>query len=511
MKNIVLCTVAALTFGLPAFATDSTPSIPSTTTLPEVSVNAIDPVAFRGLSSGAFLLRRESTNDDLAIDIVLSGSATNGVDYATVPTTVTIPAGFFTLGVPINPIGTAFADQSVTLTIKTNANYVLDHPSHASVTIKANAYEDQPPVVSITSPADNTGIPSHTDLVITADASDPNDSVKKVSFYAGDRFLGSLTTSPYTLTWSNVPPGNFSLFARAEDKFGKSTLSSPVHISATNPPPSTSSVTLTAPASGASFGPGSTIGLAATVTGANVVKSVSFYSGDTLLGSDDTAPYTFDWLKVPPGHYTLRAKVTDTGGAVATSDPVKVTVTNGIPKVTLTAPADHAIIPGPTDITVSADASETGGTISKVTFYGDTKSLGSMTTAPYSVTWTNVAPGKHIILATATDSYGAFTSSAITITVSNPPPTVKLTAPADASTFTAPATFDLTADAIDSDGIKYVSFWVGDRRLGADTTAPYSLTVSNLPPGSYTFRAHVVDSYGERAISDPVKVTVTKP
>src|SRR3954453_9509604 len=108
MKTVyILSTVAALAVNLGMFAADGDPVAdnPSNSTVPVVSVNASDPVAFRGLSSGAFLLHRDGTNGDLAVNILLSGTAANGVDYTTIPGTVTIPAGFFSVRLAVNPLG----------------------------------------------------------------------------------------------------------------------------------------------------------------------------------------------------------------------------------------------------------------------------------------------------------------------------------------------------------------------------------------------------------------------
>jgi hypothetical protein len=517
MKMIrFVATAAVLAFGVSAFAdgdADNSQKAP-TSDLQQVSVNASDPVAFRGLSSGAFIVHRDDTNKDLTIKLAAGGSAVSGTDYQPLPGSVTIPAGFYSVGLTVNPLGGASAapTRGVTLSILEDPAYEVGRPSKATVEIKGNVYEDQAPVVSITSPPDNSSFLSHTALTITADASDAdaNDAVAKVSFYANDRFLGSTSTKPYSVTWDNLPPGSFSLFARAEDQLGKSSLSTAVHITVTNPPPSTAKVALSAPTAGNSFSAGANITLEAKVTSANPVKSVSFYSGDKLLGTDDTEPYSFTWNNVSPGHYTLRAKVLGTDGSSASSESVKITVNNILPKVSILTPEDKAIVGGPKDIEIKADASDTDG-IAKVMIYGDGKALGSVTAPPYIVTWPNVAPGKHVIIATAFDAFGGFSSAAATITVTNPLPKVSITSPAEGANFTAPGTIEIKADASDDDPLQYVSFWVGDRRLGTDTTAPYSFTVDKLEPGTYTLTAHAIDKFGQRSLSAPVKVTVAKP
>jgi predicted phage tail protein len=95
--------------------------------------------------------------------------------------------------------------------------------------------------------------------------------------------------------------------------------------------------------------------------------------------------------------------------------------------------------------------------------------------------------------------------------VTNPLPTVNITSPADGAAFAPGAPIEIKADANDADGLQYVSFWAGDRRLGTDTTMPYSFTVDHLEPGTYTLTAHAIDKFGQRGVSGPVKITVNKP
>ena len=53
-----------------------------------------------------------------------------------------------------------------------------------------------------------------------------------------------------------------------------------------------------------------------------------------------------------------------------------------------------------------------------VEFRDGTSVLGRDTSAPYSYTWRNVPPGKHILSVRATDNRGAVTTSApVNITV----------------------------------------------------------------------------------------------
>ena len=93
--------------------------------------------------------------------------------------------------------------------------------------------------------------------------------------------------------------------------------------------------------------------------------------------------------------------------------------------IALTAPANGSTFTAPATITVSANASVTNGTITKVDFYAGSTIVGTDTTAPYSVAWNNVAAGSYTLKAVATDSASVTTTSStvsITVTTSPPPP-----------------------------------------------------------------------------------------
>lgn len=92
-------------------------------------------------------------------------------------------------------------------------------------------------------------------------------------------------------------------------------------------------------------------------------------------------------------------------------DSVVVTTTNPSPVVNITSPLNNSVISDSSAITITANASDSNGNITKVDFYNGTQLLGTDTTAPYSFVWTNVGGGKYNILAKATDNQGAVTTS----------------------------------------------------------------------------------------------------
>jgi hypothetical protein len=106
---------------------------------------------------------------------------------------------------------------------------------------------------------------------------------------------------------------------------------------APNVPPAAS---ITSPANGATFTAPATINISADASDADgSVAQVDFYNGATLLATDTTAPYSFQWSGVAVGSYTLAAKATDNLGASTASAPVAVTVNAGVPTVLVAANA----------------------------------------------------------------------------------------------------------------------------------------------------------------------------
>ena len=97
----------------------------------------------------------------------------------------------------------------------------------------------------------------------------------------------------------------------------------------------------------------------------------------------------------------------------------------GAPVVTLSVPVTGSFVAG-TNITLSATASDVGGSITKVEFFrGGTTLIGTDTSNPYSVVWNNVSKGKYNLTAKATDNSSLSTTSAVvTITVTNSPNSV---------------------------------------------------------------------------------------
>jgi hypothetical protein len=89
-------------------------------------------------------------------------------------------------------------------------------------------------------------------------------------------------------------------------------------------------VAFTNPTESSQFTAPATVSMAVTATDTDgSVSHVDFFSNDSLIHSEWTAPYEFDWTDVAAGNYTLRAVAYDNDGNTA-SDTIQIEVESSV-------------------------------------------------------------------------------------------------------------------------------------------------------------------------------------
>ncbi len=378
-----------------------------------------------------------------------------------------------------------------------------------TVTVKENNL----PTVTITNPAEGTTGIAPADFVIKANASDSDGNISKVEFYEGTTLLGTSTTSPYSYIWKNIPTGTYKVTAKATDNLNASVVSPEVTlIVKDNVPPI---VSISNPSNGVTVIAPANFSIKANANDTDgSISKVEFYEGSNLLGVATTSPYTFEWTYVTAGNYLLTAKAYDNLNAVTVSSSISVTVKeNSLPTVNISSPFNGTSAIAPANFTITANASDSDGNISKVEFYNGTNLIASKTSPPYTYDWKGILAGTYTITAKAYDNLNAFTvSSEVTITVKdNVLPIVSITTPVNGTTAIAPANFTIKVNASDSDGsITKVEFYEGTKLLGEDRDNPYTFDISSLSPGVYIYTAKAYDDLSATTTSSEVKVTVNQ-
>ena len=215
-----------------------------------------------------------------------------------------------------NPIQTAVGGQAASITAQNVINNVA-------------AINNQPPVVSISSPTKSTSFITPATITIDANASDPDGSVTKVEFYNGTSRLGEFTSAPYSYTWKEVEAGTYSITAAATDNKGLRTVSTAVTVvvekSATvvNQLPS---VSIKIPNEKKPRKHDNVVIIAEASDPDGTISKVELKSGNVTIAETTTAPYVFTLQNVDTGNYVITATATDNLGAVSTSDAIELRV-----------------------------------------------------------------------------------------------------------------------------------------------------------------------------------------
>lgn len=160
-SETVVCTISAgtgyqlgsSTVATVTIADAATPPPPPPPTLPSVTISATDASASEaGPDNGTFTITRSgSTSASLTVNYSVGGSATNGTDYNSIPTTATIPAGSASTTVTVVPKADSVNEgtETVLLSVSANSAYQVGSPSSATVNIANSGTTTTLPAVSV--------------------------------------------------------------------------------------------------------------------------------------------------------------------------------------------------------------------------------------------------------------------------------------------------------------------------------------------------------------------------
>ncbi len=504
-------------------------------------ITATQPNAAEGGSNGTFTITKYggSYTNDITVRYAISGTASNGVDYVTLPGFVTIPRTSTNATITVQPIDDSLAEptETVILTLlPANDGSVYSFGSQPSATVYIADNDAPTPVVQLLQPTNGASFAYPANVLLQAQATDSL-GVSRVYFLNGTNVITSLTNATtggiYSAIWTNPAPGTYPLSAKALGTYDKQSTSTPVTITITGtlPPPV---VTITAYRAQCVESPTTS----STNTGVFLVSrnGQTNNSLTVFYGISGTASNGVDYTTLPgsatipagslstsvlvvpiddnlvEGTETVVLSLTDSpiagpGIVYTIGSPSSATVSildndtnppppNIPPTVHITSPTNGAAFTAPTNIHLYATAADLDGHVVTVQYFVGNTGLGivtntqtSSTTNLSSLYWSNVVAGSYTLTAVATDNSGAQTTSEpINISVITPPPpptnvppTVRITNPTNNSTFISPATVRFYALANDSDGhVVSVEFFAGDTSLGVTTNAyPVTGTTSN--------------------------------
>ena len=190
-----------------------------------------------GTLAGSVTIRRDSAADrPLTVSLMVGGSASPGVDYATLADP-TIPAGATEVTLAVVPVDDTIVEnnETVTVTLRAGAGYVVGSPAAAAVTIVSDDVAPDLAVTAVTAPAraapgaaivvtdttrnQGTGAAPHSQTTFLLsrdallDASDTLLGSREIAAIA----VGATSTGSATVVLPEpLTVGNYFLFAKAD-------------------------------------------------------------------------------------------------------------------------------------------------------------------------------------------------------------------------------------------------------------------------------------------------------
>jgi hypothetical protein len=211
------------------------------------------------------------------------------------------------------------------------------------------------------------------------------------------------------------------------------------------------------------------------------------------------------------GSYTV--VVRNASGSLV-SDPAVLTVQPVVlplPRVAFIEPANGSRFLANTAVNVAVDAAVSNATISEVDFFLGTNLVGKVTSSPFTLVLTNLAPGAYQLTAAATASTGTSNSAVVSFTVLEPL-SVRITQPTGGQKFPLGTNILLQAAIpANTPAVSTVDFFAGDTLVGEATGPTFTFDWIPAAPGDFMLTAVAADEFGETATSLPVPVRVFIP
>ena len=382
------------------------------------------------------------------------------------------PAGPFTRLNSQLVSGTSYSDPAPAVgtnwymvrAIKLETTFSGTFSNASQGTFQAVTVSGTGPSVSLIGPSNNCviGTPNGAPASVTLTAA-ASSSVAKIEFFVNGSKVGEDTTigpitapsmtdtsgpsiQGYSLAWTAPGPGNYSVRAVATDLSGNSTSTDPatLELRPLLPPQITATLTsaatlnagdkFTLDVSTASPTPSDQVAKVQLLVGGSVVAErktteleYDFISSINFENNVQHWPYRLAFVGTQPGVYQLIARSITNFGMTADAAPIQVTVigSSGGPSVSITSPSNgtQVLVGSSTPVQVNATTSAPNDFVAKVDLNVNGAKSDTSTTAPFTTTFRPTSAGVYALTAVATNSTGqTATSTAISVTVVNPPP-----------------------------------------------------------------------------------------
>ncbi|MHA1945852.1 MAG: Ig-like domain-containing protein [Candidatus Hodarchaeales archaeon] len=373
-------------------------------------------------------------------------------------------------GAPITDTGLISGLSVGTYTLVVEATDVYGNVGTAE-TVFFYLVDTIPPVVTITSPSNDTSFEFGSDVSYTYTVSDLSGTSVVVKLngapIADSGLLSSLLVGPYVLTVEATDL--YSNFGFDEVTFFVQDTTLPT-------------VDITSPVNASTFEFGTDVSYTYTVTDLSSTSVIVKLNGVPVPDSGILTSLTV-------GTYTLIVEATDAYGNVGVAETVFFYLVDTIPPVvTITSPANDSTFEFGSDITYTYTVSDLSGTSIVVKLNGAPIADGGLLSG--------LAVGTHVISVEATDIYSNFGFDSVTMfVVDTTSPVIDITSPVNATYFEFGSDVNYDYSVTDLSGTSVVV-----RLNGAPISDSGLLT--SLSVGTYTLTVEATDSYSNIGIEE---------
>jgi len=353
------------------------------------------------------------------------------------------------------------------------------------------------PTVAITLPTDGATFTAPATIGVAATASDSDGTIASVEFFVNGTSLGVDNTAPYSTTTGGIGAGTYTFTAVATDNSGGTTTSAAVTVTVTaianrfNVALASNGGIATASSSlGVPYGPSGAIN--GDRRGLNWGNGGGWNDGTPNAGPDwlevaFNGPKTIDEINV----FSMQDNYTA---------PIEPTLTTTFTLWGLRG-FDVQYWTGTAWQTVP------GGSVTLNDRVWRQFLIAPVTTSRIRISVTAALNSYARII--EVEAWGI---SAPVTPPPNTPPTVSITAPSAGAAFNEPAAISISANAADSDGsVSSVAFFANGAPIGTSTVAPFGITWSNVPAGTYALTAVATDNLGLATTSAAISIVVNAP
>ncbi|MCX8155224.1 MAG: Ig-like domain-containing protein [Verrucomicrobiae bacterium] len=322
-----------------------------------------------------------------------------------------------------------------------------------------------------------------------------------VQWFVDDAPYGAPQTSaPFATELTGLSLGTHRVYVRAGDA-GQQTAFSATNTITVLP---ALTVSLTAPLDGATIDYQLNVIASASVSGGTQPYSVQFLVDNEPAGNPLTEPpFTANLGRLFVGSHTVQARVRDARGWESLSPVHQITVSG--PLAVQLLPNDGTRLNFGAALLLQT---ETGGGTAPytLTFYTNEAVADVVRAAPYELNLGVLPVGSYTCYVHAVDSspttQTAYSTTNV-ITIRDNPLNITLTSPTNNQRVATNNVYSVSANVsvLPPVTVARVEFFFDGVSLGVDTTAPYSMVVSNRQLGTHTVYAVATDSLGRQKTS----------